>query len=252
MENKISKSGKRIEWVDIAKYICIMFVMLSHLESGSKQLDLFYSPFFLTVFFFLSGYVYKKTNTFKELLIKKIKTLLVPWFIFSNFNIILSMFISFKKDRNLVSEVLWNLLQIREQGDGLWFIAALFVAFIPFYFFIKWDNPKKSCLVALLLSVLSTLYTCIFPKDILPWGSSALPWHTEYIFKAMLWMVLGYYFRLYAESILDKYNTIVNRIVLFIIYLISVYIPSGIIGGVLCDTDFLHTEHFRNFKCYIN
>lgn len=69
----MTTTKKRIEWVDIGKYICIMFVMLSHLESTTEVLDKFYSPFFLTVFFFLSGYVYRQPSSFKEHMDKKIK-----------------------------------------------------------------------------------------------------------------------------------------------------------------------------------
>ncbi len=52
----------RIEWIDIGKYICIMFVMLSHLQSGTENFAQFYRPFFLTAFFFIAGYVYNCCN----------------------------------------------------------------------------------------------------------------------------------------------------------------------------------------------
>lgn len=88
-------------------------------------------------------------------MIKKIKGLLVPWFIFSNLNIMLSMIMTFKGERNFLSEFAWNLLQIRGLGDGVWFVAALFVAFIPFYFFIKWKEPIKVMVIAFALSFAS-------------------------------------------------------------------------------------------------
>lgn len=74
----MQKTNGRIEWVDVGKYICIMFVMLTHLDSGSVILDKFFNPFFLTMFFFLSGYVYKQPQSFKEHIAKKTKGLLVP------------------------------------------------------------------------------------------------------------------------------------------------------------------------------
>lgn len=222
-------TSKRIEWVDTGKFICIMFVMLSHLESGSEILDTFYHPFFLTVFFFLSGYVYRQPATFREHFIKKVKGLLVPWFIFSNFNILLSAVVSFREDRNTLSELFWNVLQIRGSGDGVWFVAALFVAFIPFYFVIKWNKPVHACVLSAVLSLISVLYSNLMNPEIFLWGSTALPRHLEYIFQAMLWMVLGYYFRAYAEESFDRLNTVLNRVVLWIVYLIVVYMPS--VGG---------------------
>ena len=222
---------KRIEWVDIGKFICIMFVMLSHLDSGSDMLDKFYRPFFLTVFFFLSGYVYRQPETFSEHIKNKVRGLFIPWLIFSHLNILLSMIFSFKGNRNL-SEFIWNWLQIRGKGDGIWFVAALFVAYIPFYFIIKQNKPIKTCVVAFCLSLASVIYTHIMPAEYLPWNSTALPWHLEYIFQAMLWMVLGYYFKQYGENLFDKLNTVRNRILIWLIYIVMAYIPNISGGGI--------------------
>jgi fucose 4-O-acetylase-like acetyltransferase len=222
----------RIDWVDVGKYICIMFVMLSHLESQTYIMRMFYSPFALTVFFFLAGYVYKQPDSFKVHITKKIKGLLVPWFIFSNFNILLSAVISLKGDRNTISEMSLNLLQIRGYGDGLWFIAALFAAFIPFYFVIKLDNKFMYLLISIVLVVISELYGAFFPSEFWPWGSNSLPWHLEYIFKAMLWMVLGYCYKLDLERVLDDYNTIINRIIVLVVYLTIIYWFSPYLSGI--------------------
>lgn len=217
----------RIEWIDIGKYICIMFVMLSHLQSGTENLAQFYRPFFLTAFFFIAGYVYKPPDSFKVHIYKKFRGLFVPWFIFSNFNLFLSMIVTLKGKRDFPLEFARNMMQIRGYGDGVWFVAALFVTFIPFYFIIKWDRPIKACLVATMFSILSILFTYLFPADIFPWNRVALPWHLEYMFQAMFWMVLGYYFRIYGEAVFDKRNTFKNRCFLWMIYFIFAYlIPS--------------------------
>lgn len=58
-----------------------------------------------------------------------------------------------------------------------------------------------------------------------PWETSALPWHLEYIFQAMFFMVLGYFFKVEFEENFDKYNTTRNRIVCVGMYLLLVCIP---------------------------
>lgn len=50
--------------------------------------------------------------------------------------------ISFNAHESLFGELKWNFLQIRGQGDLIWFVAALFVAFVPFYFFIQWYEDE--------------------------------------------------------------------------------------------------------------
>ena len=214
---------KRIEWVDIGKYICIMFVMLSHLESRTEALRLFYTPFFLTVFFFLSGYVYTETPTFKEHFIKKVNGLLIPWFILSNISIVMSAIMSFKSNHTFVKDFVWNLIQIRGMRDGMWFVAALFVAYIPFYFVIKMNNRNLAIMLSIFLLIVSNIYTVLMPTDFFPWRKSALPWHIEFIFKAMIWMVLGYYYRNDFEKNTEKYNKWAVLAVSLVVYILLVY-----------------------------
>lgn len=236
-------SGKRIEWVDIVKYICIIFVMVHHLEGGSEVLYTFYASFFLKAFFFTAGYVYRHTNDFKGFFIKKVKGLFVPWLIFSILNILLSQVLSFNEHGDLLTELGWNMLQIRNHGDGIWFVAALFVTFIPFYFMIKWsDDASKNrgitaIVICFFLSFGSLAYTKLMNPTLLPWNGAELPWHLEYIFQAMLFMVLGYYFRKEFEAKFDKYNTKVNRICLAVVYLALIYLPHafGIEFPVIID-----------------
>lgn len=238
-----NKVNRRIEWIDIGKFICIMFVMLSHLESGTDGLRRIYSPFFLTVFFFLSGYTYREVGSFKEHFIKKVRGLFVPWLVFSHFNILLSQIISLKEKRSLLECLMWNWLQIRGKDDGLWFVAALFVAYIPFYFFAKQKRPRMTITLSIVLSVISIIYMKVVPSDVFPWGTVSLPWHLEYVFQAMLWMILGYYFKIYGEQIFDKYNTKLTCISLWMIYIFVVYAFSGELSNwidIPWNTSFLH------------
>lgn len=219
---------KRVEWVDVGKYICIMFVMLSHLESSSEIIRKFYSPFFLNTFLFMSGYVFNRPDSFKTHIRKKIYGLFIPWFVFSNLNILLSSVVTLKGDRDWKHEVLWNAIQINGFGDGLWFIAALFVAFIPFYFVTGIKNRRVSITISFLMALLSSVYCTYFPGDILPWGTYALPWHLEYIFTAVFWMILGYYYKECYEDALSKYTNVAFMISVCIIYLLIVYFPVKI------------------------
>lgn len=235
-------TSKRIVWVDVVKYICILMVMLSHLEARTDVWQAFYTPFFLSAFFFVSGYVYKPKDGFKQFLYKKFRQLFIPWLVFSVFDLLLSQILSFNEHESLLIELTWNFLQIRGHGDGVWFVAALFVAFIPFYFFIKWYEARSEkivggynkCAVAILiawiLSLISVLYSRLLPDGVFPWGSTALPWHIEYIYQAMFYMILGYIFKQKFELKLDKWNGGAVCLMLCLSYLLFVFIPyvSGI------------------------
>lgn len=229
-------SKSRITWVDIAKYLGIMCVMNSHLESAPDRLEMFYTPFFLMIFFFTSGYVYRHTDNFGKFLKKKIFQLFVPWLLFSVLNILLSQVLSFNSHSSLKEELFWNFMQVRGYGDGLWFISALFITFIPFFFFIKWyeksaSNSKHWILIGstLALSVASQIYFYAMNPSVFPWKSTALPWHLEYIFVAMFFMILGYLFRTKFEELFDRYNTWLFKLVVLGLFLGTVFISNYVI-----------------------
>ena len=176
MDNKVG----RVQWIDILKYICIMFVMATHLESNTTFVYIFNKPFFLTGFFFAAGYVYRHKDSFGIFMKKKVKGLLWPWFFFSVFNILLSQVMSFNQHGSLLEELKWNFLQIRGVGDGLWFVAALFVAFIPFYFVIeRYEKTSMSnfdvaslLFLSSVLAIISKIYVLYLKPELLPWNST--------------------------------------------------------------------------------
>ncbi|MCG3413543.1 acyltransferase family protein [Staphylococcus massiliensis] len=57
MENSERVKKRRIEWLDLAKGLCIIFVVLGH--SGSHWYDNMLSWFRMPLFFFLSGLLFK-------------------------------------------------------------------------------------------------------------------------------------------------------------------------------------------------
>ena len=227
---------KRIEWVDIIKYICIMGVITSHLESNTDMIYALYSPFYLTGFLFASGYVYRHKDDFKTFFLKKVRTLFWPWLFFSVSNILLSQVLTFNEHGSLSEELMWNFLQIREKGDGIWFVAALFVAFIPFYFVIgaysKRAEKRNSVVFLLLVSgallVVSIVYGEVMDPQLLPWKSFALPWHLEYIFIAMFWMVLGYLFKERFEAVFESKCNAPVKILIIVAYLVLACLLPGL------------------------
>lgn len=234
--------SKRIEWIDIIKYICIMFVMLSHLESETNVLKTFFSPFFLTLFLFSSGYVHNNNVGFKSFLIKKIRGLFFPWLIFSTLNIFLSYIISFNVHNNIIEELCRNYMQIRGLGDGMWFVAALFIAFIPFYFVIKLyekvkNNRYKSLLIviiSLLMLIGGRIYSLYFPSNLFPWGTNDLPWHIDYIPEAMFFMLLGYIFKSNIEFYFNQKNNWQLFFITLVSYLSIIYLPIILKVNMTC------------------
>jgi len=225
---------KRIVWIDIMKYVCIMLVMLSHWESSSRILRYIYTPVFLTGFLFASGYTYVNKGSFKDFFIKKIRGLFVPWLIFSLFNIFLARIISFKEHNPLLEDIKLNFMQIRGNGDGMWFVAALFVAYIPFYFVVRsYEKNKEKSNSEWILLLILFVSSCVFDvykqytnPDIFPWKSIYLPWHLEYVCYAMLWMVAGYLFKDSLENTFNEKNKSIYWLSALALYCIFVFVGA--------------------------
>lgn len=235
--NTATKSNNRIEWADFGKFICIYFVMLSHWSFVPDWLQDFYKPFFLTLFFFFSGYFHKTNLTFGKFILKKVKGLLVPWFSFSIIIILLSSILTFSEHKDPVEELLLNFIQIGDNSRTvayMWFIACLFVAFIPFYFIAqRLDSLNKNSValffcITFVISLIGRLYIFLTPGNIFPWKSNNLPWHTEKAMYYLIYMAAGFCFRKYIEPEFEKHVKIKNLILAILIYL-SIVIFNGFI-----------------------
>jgi fucose 4-O-acetylase-like acetyltransferase len=184
----------RINWIDTARGMAFLMVIYSHQKYCNEGLMYFFRPVFLTTFFFISGYLFKSNFSFKHLLEHRIRTLLLPFFIFGFANILLSQLISFNEHISLKQDVLAFLFQ-RDGNAGLWFIAALFVMNFPFYFMVKYaKNVKALMLIALLCFIFSTIYTQYLHLPL-------LPWHLQTIGFGCFYMALGYAYKQYEAKV---------------------------------------------------
>lgn len=97
MRTKEELQEERINWVDIAKGIGIVLVLLGHAPRDSMRMQYplidflyyFIYSFHMPLFFFLAGMIFghtqikKPSKSFLAFLKKKVRTLLIPWLSFS-------------------------------------------------------------------------------------------------------------------------------------------------------------------------
>lgn len=233
----MQQNGKRIVWVDNLKFFSIVLVMIFHTTFGASKLAPqlvidFFAPFFLPAFFFASGFVYNaskfRKNGFASFVKNKAFVLLMPWLLwgiirYGYYDIVCAKF-------NLalfINDVLRNFIQVRDTIGQMWFVFALFVAFVPFYFIIDFVESKEISHKGIILVLMSIVlafcyyiyYMCV-PSSIFPWNNNYLPWHLDYIPFALCFMILGYASHYY--NILNLENNLYG-IVIFVIYTLLVY-----------------------------
>lgn len=150
-----SKSG-RIAFIDIAKAIGIIIVLINHAELSLGVLTYLGGMFYMPLFFVISGYTYKyKNESLGAFVLKKAKRLLVPYLIYqlvltglfgikdllagliqhSGFNIVpyLNSLIGVLYSRNsLYPEYIadGNVYFFKALNAPLWFLTGLFISLI--------------------------------------------------------------------------------------------------------------------------
>lgn len=147
--------SKRIEWIDIAKGICILMMIVGHtVEFGSTIRNIIFS-FHMPLFIVLSGYTYNcdraKIN-FLSQTIRDIKQLGVPVIVTSALSVILQFVFWQEKTIYSLVEIIRNILIALIWSSGvsvwgypslrsLWFLVSLFwirvIGRIVFRFFSK-------------------------------------------------------------------------------------------------------------------
>lgn len=160
------KKRERVDWIDSAKGIAILLVVVGHVGGGytgnysvpeyQELIDyvvwLIYT-FHMPLFFCLSGYVYRLSNAkvsnhteYKGLVIKKAKKLMIPYYICSTVQILIKLPFQGK-----ISSVLsWKdiLLLPIHPVDQYWFIYTLFICYVLMAF-LEWKIVNKKIILCI-------------------------------------------------------------------------------------------------------
>lgn len=153
------KQKKRINWIDVSRGIAFLMVIYSHLQYCNSSLMHYFSPIFLTTFFFVSGYLFKEGCSFKQVFEQRTRTLLLPFLILGVCMIALNQVITYNEPVPFVDRIKGLLLQ-NGHNQLLWFIAALYVYSLAFYWVERWARTIKGLLIfAIALFIANVAYS---------------------------------------------------------------------------------------------
>lgn len=172
---------KRLDYIDAAKAFGMMIVMWGHIHFNDISNDFVYA-FHIPLFFALSGMVFipEKYVGFKDFVVRKVKSLLVPYAIYSV--VTWMIWAAFVLMTHQPVDSIWApLLEtvIARGSEGylvhnvpLWFVTCLFVVELTYYWISKlpdWLNIMIDVLLAVLAYFLVT-YVNFFDFTTLPWS----------------------------------------------------------------------------------
>lgn len=193
---------ERLGWLDILKCIGMYLVVIAHAEEGFEaDWRLVIYSFHMPMFFIISGMgcylqLSKRTYTFEAFVKNKLKTLILPYFVFSflalpihrlNFSIL-------SDEKTTVSELIFGIFyshqkMVTSTTNAMWFVPALFLTLIVFYAIRRWARGNQNNLIFMVLII--GAFGCVMSaqKD-----DFYMPWHVETVPIALMCVLAGYLF----------------------------------------------------------
>ena len=167
-----NQENTRIEYVDIFRAFGIILMVMGHIGYGSK-FDHFIHAFHMPMFFFVSGFLYKSSGiSFGKYLIKKAKTLLLPYVVFGTIHYLISSYL----DRSFSLEPVKAFLLFPTEGipiaGALWFLIALFFSSIIYFWVDKILHNGLKTIIIITIALTGQLVPNFFGVSI-PFALSA-------------------------------------------------------------------------------
>lgn len=210
---------KRLDYVDVCKWLGISLVIFGHMKMPNEVLQWIYA-FHMPLFFVLSGYTYRAQRIDKEFLMKKIKTIYVPFLLFA--------LIFCRGEMSSWAYIAYgsrNALDMAGTYTVLWFLPCFFAAVLVFSLLMNIGNRSKHkawILAAGVAVMLAGAKACEMLKGGQPMiAKYGYPLNFDMALVGAVFMVAGYYFR----QMIDWINT--QRQWLLIVTVVALFAVTG-------------------------
>lgn len=194
---------KRIEWIDILRFIGIFSIYLSHLGTQAGTFYTFGYLYQVPLFFFIAGSVEnlsRTDNSFVEHFKKRFKGIMLPYFFFGLVSIVL-IFLEGNANAGIIRQTaIQNLLGIRGQlfAPALWFLPCIFVMGMIFFWLKK---LVKNRWLILIIGILLFLYSI----TLMPHRAIVTPswfWNVDSAIFYFIYYAMGYALFPYIRKLL--------------------------------------------------
>lgn len=189
---------KRIHWVDSARGVCMFFVMMVHADRAELTIfPHFFLPFFLPLFFVVSGYLFNANRNWKDFLQREWHGLIVPYLCISFFWFLLKSPLALYRGEfpDFVTDAFYDIMT----GRVYWFVACLLIVQISYMILYKFFLNRVSWWINILAGVLFLLTIFINGNN----RHSHLWWNADTSLYVMGYFIIG--------SILKKYNIVLQK-----------------------------------------
>lgn len=206
-------TSNRLKWLDMVKGICVFSVLLAHCGIEHNYLQLVYTPFFLVLFFFISGYLFKEKGV-KISLRKLSHSLVIPYFLLCTFIILIGID-NWQAIINGNYSLILNRFKRVLLGYDLWFISCIIM--VQLYYIFLSHLYMKSIRSKVITASIFLLSVYIIEND----NSHTLPYYCDIALFALPFFIAG---NVVKELLPNEWHPLQNKkwisIVLIIIYLV--------------------------------
>ena len=164
-----NETKQHLDFIDLAKGICILFVVSYHVDQGellyrNESVNTFFMSFRIPFYFMLSGLFVSFTHGYKNFLIKKVNRLVVPCVFFFSLTALYALLFSVVRKQliggangEIFDSSLYNfLISENEKFDypniPIWFLVSLFTTYMIFLCF-DWLTKGRNNYIVLALSI---------------------------------------------------------------------------------------------------
>ncbi|WP_026506366.1 acyltransferase family protein [Butyrivibrio sp. MC2013] len=164
---------KRVGYVDTFRGIGIILMIIGHVGFWGT-FSYFFHAFHMPMFFFVTGYFWKKEEI-SSFISKRIRTLLLPYFVWTLFHFFIWLFVRSATDIS-VSEALFHIFLVNTTKvplTGIWFLTALFIASLIYAMVCaSTDNVYVQTVIIAIIALTGNLLPLLLPFR-LPWAMDA-------------------------------------------------------------------------------
>lgn len=234
--------SKRIEYIDVAKFLAMVLVVFSHGFREGK-LVCFLFAFHLPVFYFLNGMTLKLENqTFGEFLSKKLQRYILPMFGLGALCVLLEWFLKFISHTPIPDNfILLNLAKIINQirAYTIWFLPALFFVDLIMFGLSKVFKDKLSLMGITTLGILGIgISFNLFCKTFFVWNFDASLF-------GLIFTYLGYLF--HHKKCTRFYHLLTDKRIIAFIVGTGLLVVTYHLSIYNYTTYKMHLEMFRGF-----
>ncbi|MBE6878116.1 MAG: acyltransferase [Ruminococcaceae bacterium] len=169
------QNKKRIAWVDVAKAIAIIFVLIIHYDRrAAGRIAALGLMFCVQLFFFLSGmFANCEKYSLKEYIKRQAKALMLPYAVFSVINIVFHYLFNRGLPPEVFKEIVINIILARRNYmlvAAMWFLPCLFLVSTLYKLLTMAIKNKK---ILFLLCFAASAYAKVFMQEpILPFTAN--------------------------------------------------------------------------------